>query len=103
MWVRNGCRANMENRPRTNDDDGGTRVAGAVRGHEPSQHETEERYRLIIESARDYAIFTIDNEAIVTSWAPGAEAVFGWSSEEMIGQPFAITFVPDDVAFGVPE
>jgi PAS domain S-box-containing protein len=44
---------------------------------EAALRESEERTRLIIESVRDYAIFTIDTEGRITSWNAGAEAVFG--------------------------
>jgi PAS domain-containing protein len=59
-------------------------------------HESEELYRLIVKGARDYAIFTIDESGRITSWPPGAAAVFGWSEEEMIGAPFAKTFTEED-------
>jgi PAS domain S-box-containing protein len=57
---------------------------------------TEERFRLVVENARDYAIFTCDPEDRITDWYPGAEAVFGWTAEEAIGQPAAIIFTPED-------
>lgn len=64
---------------------------------------SEERFRLIVESAQDYAIFTVDLQGRITSWAPGASAVFGWSAAEAIGQPTAMTFTPEDRLAGVPE
>jgi PAS domain S-box-containing protein len=70
---------------------------------EAALRETAERYRLIVESALDYAIFTIDGERRVTSWPPGAQAVFGWRPEEIIGQLVDITFTPEDRAAGAPE
>ncbi|MFP5406527.1 MAG: PAS domain S-box protein, partial [Gammaproteobacteria bacterium] len=65
--------------------------------------ESEERFRLIVESARDYAIFTTDTDGLITEWPPGAQAVFGGTPEEMVGRNVAVTFVPEDVAAGVPE
>ena len=62
-----------------------------------------ERLRLIVEGARDYAIFTTDPEDWIDAWMPGAELVFGWSAEEAVGQPAAITFTPGDREKGVPE
>ena len=50
-------------------------------------HETTERFHTIIQSS-DEAITTIDLSGIYTSWNKGAEAVFGYTAEEMVGQPF---------------
>lgn len=60
----------------------------------------EERFRLTVESATDYAILVTDAEYRVTDWLPGAAAVFGWSAEEIVGQPSAILFTPEDRAAG---
>ena len=64
---------------------------------------SEERARAIVEAATDYAIFTVDAIERIQDWFPGAEAVFGWSAEEAVGQPFAMTFTPEDRALGIPE
>ncbi|RSV35853.1 PAS domain S-box protein [Sphingomonas sp. ABOLE] len=64
---------------------------------------SEERFRLLVQSVRDYAIFTMDRAGRITSWPAGAVAVYGWSEEEMIGQSVDRTFVPEDVADGAPE
>ncbi|MBP0444627.1 PAS domain S-box protein [Roseomonas sp. SSH11] len=61
---------------------------------------TEERFRLMVESALDYAIFLADPQDRITDWLPGAQAVFGWTAEEVGGQPAAITFTPEDRASG---
>ncbi|MBM6593748.1 PAS domain S-box protein [Microvirga pudoricolor] len=68
-----------------------------------AQHQSEEQHRLILEGALDYAIFTIDQQGQIRTWSPGAEAVFGWSAKEAVGQKFAMTFTPEDRAEGVPE
>ena len=57
---------------------------------------TEERFRLIVENARDYAIFVADAQDRISDWLPGAEHVFGWTAVEAIGQPSAILFTPED-------
>ncbi|MGI4794909.1 MAG: PAS domain S-box protein, partial [Janthinobacterium lividum] len=57
---------------------------------------TEERFRLIVDAARDYAIFAMDAEARITDWFSGAEAVFGWTAAEAIGQSASILFTPED-------
>jgi PAS domain S-box-containing protein len=70
---------------------------------EEALKESEERHRLIVEGARDYAIITTDPEGRIESWSPGAEAVYGWSAEEIFGKPVAITFTPEDREAGKPE
>ena len=59
---------------------------------------TEERFRLIVEAACDYAIFVTDAEDRITDWFPGAEAVFGWTAAEAVGQTASILFTPEDRA-----
>jgi PAS domain S-box-containing protein len=62
-----------------------------------------ERYKLIIENARDYAIVMSDADDVITDWLPGAAAILGWSEEEMIGKPIAAIFTPEDQLSGAPE
>ncbi|MFZ6184173.1 PAS domain S-box protein [Nannocystis pusilla] len=64
---------------------------------------SEERLRLILESATDYAIFTVDARGIVTSWNAGAKNVFGHEEHEIVGKDGAVLFTPEDRARGVPE
>lgn len=70
---------------------------------EDALRESEERFRLIVESALDYAIFTTDAAGFITTWPPGAAQVFGWAAYEMIGQPIDRLFVPEDLARGEHE
>src|SRR5215217_5416772 len=62
--------------------------------------EDVERYRLIVDSARDYAILTTDRDGRIESWSAGAAAVFGWTAAEAIGNDIGLTFVPEDRAIG---
>lgn len=63
---------------------------------------SEERFRMTLEAATDYAIFITDAEGRITDWLPGAEAVFGWSAQEAKGLPSAIVFTPEDLEAGRP-
>ena len=63
----------------------------------------DQRWRLIVENARDYAIFTTDPGGIVTDWHEGAEAVFGYSPVEIIGRDGDVLFTAEDRANGEPE
>src|SRR5262249_48782551 len=46
----------------------------------------EQRYRLLVEGVRDYAIFSLDPQGIVTSWNSGAQRIKGYSAEEIVGR-----------------
>ena len=67
---------------------------------EQALRETEERSRLLIESATDYAIFAIDEDNIIDSWNKGAENVFGYEEKEILGKSADILFTPEDRAKG---
>lgn len=69
---------------------------------EEALRESEERYRLLVESAQEYAIFMLDGAGHITSWNTGAERVFGYSEEEALGLDEAILFTEKDRAAGVP-
>jgi two-component system CheB/CheR fusion protein len=64
---------------------------------------SEERLRLVVNSAEDYAIMLLDSEGRYTDWNVGAEKIFGYTEEEATGQTAAIIFTPEDLAAGVPE
>ena len=61
------------------------------------------RFRAVLESAADYAIFTTDPDLRVTSWSAGAENLLGWSRAEALGMDSRLTFTPEDRARGAPE
>lgn len=79
------------------------RSQAARRLSEAAMRESEERYRAILATALDYAIFTTDANGIIDSWPPGAQAVFGWQSHEALGQHCSITYTDEDRAAGIPE
>ena len=64
---------------------------------------SEERFRLFVNNVRDYALFQMDFEGRIASWNFGAQEVLGYTAEEIIGQPSACLFTPEDVAAGQPE
>ena len=63
----------------------------------------EERMRLVAESTRDYAIITLDEQGIITSWNKGAELIFSYSKAEAEGAYYDFIFSAEDRASGVPE
>lgn len=66
-------------------------------------HRLSELHDLIIESAQDYAIFTLDNQRKITSWNIGAQRLLGWEASEIIGQPGDVVFTLEDRARAAPE
>ncbi|HXT28423.1 MAG TPA: chemotaxis protein CheB [Vicinamibacterales bacterium] len=64
--------------------------------------QSEERLRMLLDSALDYAIFTITEEGIIDSWNPGAERMFGYVADEAVGCHFEMLFTPEDRAADVP-
>jgi PAS domain S-box-containing protein len=65
--------------------------------------QSEERFRLLVESMQDYAIFMLDPEGRVTSWNTGAETIEGFRHEEIIGENFARFCTEEDRTQGFPE
>ena len=65
--------------------------------------ESEEKFRLLVDEVRDYAIFFLDLEGHVMTWNAGAERIKGYRADEIIGQSFVRFYVPEDVIAGVPS
>lgn len=79
------------------------RDISAARASAEALRQSEERLRLIIESAVEYAIFTTDLERRVTSWNSGAQRLLGYTSDEVMGRPADLIFVPEDREAQAPE
>ena len=62
----------------------------------------DERFRLLVESVRDYAIFMLDPEGRVLTWNAGAERFKGYRAEEIIGQHFSRFYPPEALARDLP-
>ena len=66
------------------------------RESEEALRKSEEHLRLTLESAIDYAIFTLNMNGVVTDWNAGAERIFGYQRQEIIGQSGSVVFVDED-------
>jgi len=75
----------------------------ATKSAEAALRESEERLRLVVDGASDYAIITVDPDRCITSWSRGAANIFGYSAEEAIGRCSDILFTAEDRAAGRPE
>ncbi|MBW4090644.1 MAG: PAS domain S-box protein [Proteobacteria bacterium] len=65
--------------------------------------ESERRFRLLVESVLDCAIFQIDVTGTIVKWNPGAERLSGYAAAEIVGRHFSCFYTPEDLARGVPE
>jgi PAS domain S-box-containing protein len=70
---------------------------------EASLRSSEERFRLLVEGARDYATFMLAARGWVASWNLGAERVTGYAPREILGRDYRILFTDEDVAAREPE
>ncbi|TDY50947.1 PAS domain S-box-containing protein [Paraburkholderia rhizosphaerae] len=62
----------------------------------------EDRYQMLIDAVRDYAIFMLDPAGRVASWNSGAQRIKGYSPDEIIGRHFSTFYTPEDIAAGKP-
>lgn len=75
----------------------------SLREAEVALARSRERYRLLVESAHEYAMFTMDEKARIDSWNSGANRILGFEEDEILGQPAAVIFTPEDRAMGAVE
>jgi PAS domain S-box-containing protein len=66
-------------------------------------HEDDDRFRMLVESIRDYAIFMLEPDGRVATWNAGAERLKGYRAQEIIGQHFSKFYSADDLAARKPQ
>jgi PAS domain S-box-containing protein len=74
-----------------------------ARSEPENSHESEGRFRLLVESVRDYAIFMLDPDGRVLTWNAGAERFKGYQANEIIGQHFSRFYPPEALARDLPR
>ncbi len=60
------------------------------------------RYKLLVSSIKDYAIYMLDPTGIVTNWNPGAQRFKGYTADEIVGQHFSRFYTDEDRATSLP-
>jgi PAS domain S-box-containing protein len=70
---------------------------------EQQLRESEEMFRLLVETVEDYAIIMLDPQGRVATWNTGARHIKGYEAEEVIGRHFSIFYPQEDVTQGKPE
>ena len=64
--------------------------------------ESERRFRLLVQSVTDYAIYMLSPEGYVTNWNAGAERIKGYTASEIVGEHFSRFYTQEDVDAGAP-
>ncbi|MGV3653496.1 MAG: sensor domain-containing protein, partial [Noviherbaspirillum sp.] len=69
---------------------------------ERAVRQTQENYRLLVETSTEFAMIITDPEGNITSWNAGAEKILGLSYDEAVGKPISAIFTPEDRDTGQP-
>ena len=64
---------------------------------------SEERFRLLLQSVSDYAIFMLDPEGRIANWNTGAERIKGYTADEIVGSHLSRFYGQEDLQAGLPE
>ena len=80
-----------------------TRDLTLRRREEEALRRSEQRFRLLVESIKDYAIFMLDPDGRVMSWNSGAQRLKGYTADEIIGQHFSVFYPPQALDRAWPQ
>jgi PAS domain S-box-containing protein len=79
-----------------------TRDITSKRDQEKALYDSEQRFRMLIQGVRDYAIYMLDPDGRVTNWNSGAQLIKGYTEREIVGEHFSRFYTEDDRAAGEP-
>jgi PAS domain S-box-containing protein len=80
-----------------------TRDLTERRHQEETLRQSNERFRSLVEGVKDYAIYLLDAQGIVTSWNAGARKIKGYEAVEIIGSHFSRFYPPEAIKRQLPE
>jgi PAS domain S-box-containing protein len=103
LWV------NVSSRP-LRDPEGNVRGGVSIindmtsrRATENELRQSEERFRSLVESIKDDAMFLLDEDGRVASWNAGAERICGYAAQEIVGQHVSRLYAVNDIELGKPQ
>src|ERR1700733_10995666 len=67
-----------------------------------AQTQTDERFRLMVEGIKDYSIISLTLDGHVASWNKGAERIFGYATNEILGHHFSLFYTKEELKNGKP-
>jgi PAS domain S-box-containing protein len=77
-------------------------IAARKAAHE-ALRKSEVWQRMLLDHVEDFAVFSISEDGRITDWNAGAEKIFDYSRDEIVGQSGAVIFTPEDRVAGIPE
>jgi PAS domain S-box-containing protein len=80
-----------------------TRDLTERRAAEEALHASDERFRILVQGVRDYAIFLLDAKGYVATWNAGVQRIKGYTADEIVGRHFSIFYTPEDLANRKPQ
>ncbi len=78
-------------------------IFARLRASIEAERRVRERFQLLVDGVKDYAIFMLDAKGRVSSWNPGAERIKGYQPNEIIGRDFSVFYTLEDVESGKPR
>lgn len=79
-----------------------SQTSHALHPVEQKYGQSNELFRLLVDSVKDYAIFVLGPDGYVLTWNPGAQALKGYAKEEIIGKHFSVFYPPEAINSGWP-
>ncbi len=76
--------------------------ARLARAH-AATYQCEARFRVLANSVKDYALYTLDTSGNVASWNAGCERIKGYTGREIIGKHISVFYEPEEVQGGLPQ
>jgi PAS domain S-box-containing protein len=70
---------------------------------EDALKESEEKFRLMVEAVKDYAVFMLDPTGHIASWNPGAQRIKGYTADEILGAHFSRFYPREEAESGKPD